>query len=120
MAHQFEFKEKNMLTINEQERAAYMAGDTDKAALLAQAALMDGLTEGSESALCHIDEARTGYPDEDCLASIIDEARTMARGRVTKAEVLRLVEMMEELQLELARSAEYGLDELKQAKEALK
>jgi hypothetical protein len=44
----------------------------------------------------------------------------MARGRVTKAEVLRLVEMMEELQLELARSAEYGLDELKQAKEALK
>jgi hypothetical protein len=109
-----------MLTIEEQERAAYMAGDIDKAALLAQAALMDGLAEGSESALCHIDEARTGYPSEDCLGSIIDEARTMARGRVTKAEVLRLVEMMEELQLELARSAEYGLDELKQAKEALK
>jgi hypothetical protein len=106
-----------MLTINEQERAAYMAGDTDRAALLAQVAPMDGLTE---SALCHIDEARTGYPSEDCLGSIIDEARMMARGRVTKAEVLRLVEMMEELQLELARSAEYGLAELKQAKEALK
>jgi hypothetical protein len=109
-----------MLTIKEQERAAYMSGDIEKAALLAQAAFVDGLTEGSESALCYIQEARSAYPSEDCLASIIDEARTMARGRVTKAEVLRLVEMMEELQLELARSAEYGLDGLKQAKEALK
>jgi hypothetical protein len=109
-----------MLTIEEQERAAYMAGDTDKAALLAQSAFVEDMRNGTESALCHIDEARTGYPSEDCLGSIIDEARTMARGRVTKAEVLRLVEMMEELQLELARSAEHGLDELKQAKEALK
>jgi hypothetical protein len=44
----------------------------------------------------------------------------MARGRVTKAEVLRLVEMMEKLQMELARSAEYGLDELRQAEDSLK
>jgi hypothetical protein len=108
-----------MLTIKEQERAAYMSGDTEKAVLLAQAAFVEDMRNGTESALCYIQEARSAYPSEDCLASIIDEARTMARGRVTKAEVLRLVEMMEELQLELARSAEYGLDELKQAKEAL-
>jgi hypothetical protein len=107
------------LTIEEQERAAYMSGDTAKASLLAQVAHAEGARSGAESAICHIAEARTGYPDEDCLGSIIDEARTMARGRVTKAEVLRLVEMMEELQLQLARSAEYGLDELRQAKEAL-
>jgi hypothetical protein len=94
-------------------------GDTAKALLLAQVAHAEDAHSGAESAICHIDEARTGYPDEDCLESIIDEARTMARGRVTKAEVLRLVEMMEELQLRIARSAEYGLDELRQAKEAL-
>jgi hypothetical protein len=108
------------LTIAEQERAAWIAGDTARAEMLAQLSLMDNLTEGSESALCHIQEAGSAYPSEDCLELIIDEARMMARGRVTKAEVLRLVEMMEELQLDLARSAEYGLDELRQAKESLK
>jgi hypothetical protein len=108
------------LTIAEQERAAWISGDTARADMLAQLSLMDNLTKGSESALCHIQEARSAYPGEDCLESIIDEARTMARGRVTKAEVLRLVEMMEEIQLEIARSTEYGLDELRQAEDSLK
>jgi hypothetical protein len=52
MAPQFEFKEKNMLTIEEQERAAYMAGDIDKAALLARIvdleAINESLTEENE------------------------------------------------------------------------
>jgi hypothetical protein len=108
------------LTIAEQERVAWIAGDAARAEMLAKLSLMDNLTEGSESALCHIQEARSAYPSEDCLGSIIDEARTMARGRVTRSEVLRLIEMMEKLQMELARSAEYGLDELRQAEDSLK
>ena len=107
------------MTTEEQERAAWIAGDTARAKMMAQLSIMDNLTEGSESAICHIQEARTAYPGENCLGSIIDEARMMARGRVTKTEVLRLVEMMEDLQLEIARSAEYGLDELRQAEELL-
>jgi hypothetical protein len=108
------------LTIQEQERAAYMSGDTDEASLLAQVASAEEVRSGADDAIHHINDARTGYPTEDCLKSVIDEARALARGRVTKADILRLVETMEEIQLEIARSAEYGLDELRQAVESLK
>jgi hypothetical protein len=37
-----------MLTIEELERAAYMAGDTDKAALLARIVDLESLTEENE------------------------------------------------------------------------
>jgi hypothetical protein len=42
MAHLFEFKE-NIMHIEEQERAAYMAGDTDRAALLDRVAELEAL-----------------------------------------------------------------------------
>jgi hypothetical protein len=41
MAHQFEFKGKNMLTTEEQERAAYMAGEIARAALLDRVAELE-------------------------------------------------------------------------------
>jgi hypothetical protein len=45
MAHLSEFKEKkNMLTINEQERAAYMAGEIARAALLDRVAELETIS----------------------------------------------------------------------------
>jgi hypothetical protein len=41
MAHLSEFKGKNMLTIEEQERAAYMAGEIARAALLDRVAELE-------------------------------------------------------------------------------
>ena len=110
------------MNMNDLERAAYISGDIERATLLAQIADLESLCgDGtSESAITHIEEAKTAFPGEDCLESIIQEARMMARGRVTKAELMQLVEVMESLQDELARSSEYGLDELKQALKALK
>jgi uncharacterized protein YqcC (DUF446 family) len=110
------------MTNHELERAAYMSGDTERAVLLAQIIELDALCgdDTRQSAITYIEEAQTAFPGEDCLESIIQEARMMARARVTKAEVMQLVEMMESLQNELARSSEYGLDELKQARRLLK
>lgn len=107
------------LPANEAERLAYAEGFTGTAELFARLSEAEHVAQGAQDALAHIQEARSAFPAEDCLQDTIKHAQMLARSRVTKADVQELMEMLENLQLELARSAEYGRDELKQAEAAL-
>ena len=107
------------LPANEAERLAYSEGFTGTAELFARLSDAEHAAQSAQDALAHVQEARSAFPAEDCLQNVIEHAQMLARGRVTKADVQELVEMLENLQLELARSAEHGLDELKRAEAAL-
>lgn len=106
------------LTPNELERYAYTAGSPTYPLIREFADLKDG-AERADDAKVYIDEAKIGLPSEDCLQSLIDEATVMAQGRVTKAEVLGLAAKLSELQDELWRAAEYGMEHLRKAERAL-
>jgi hypothetical protein len=108
------------MTTEEQERTAYTNGDAHTAALLARIADVEHINEGIAGAIVHIEESKTGVPGEDCLSDLLHHARMMATGRITKAEMLAFVELIEEHQNQLAQSAEYAHDELRQALECLK
>lgn len=107
------------LTYEELERHAYVANDPGYQlyAELADAELAD---EGRLTAWSYIDEAKGSLPGEDCLQSLIDQCRTMAQSRVTKADLLAFCEQMETMQSEIAQSSEYGLEQLEKAQEELK
>ena len=101
-------------THHELERISYTIGN-GQAALYAELAEAEDKTEAASDACGYIQEAKTAFPGEDCLQELINKCRAMSQGRVTKAEVLAFCVELEELQSNLARSAEYGLDELKKA-----
>jgi len=107
------------LTYEELERHAYVANDpmANVYGELADAELAD---EGRLSAWSYINEAKGSLPGEDCLRSLIDQCRTMAQSRVTKADLLAFCEQLEALQSEIAQSTEYGLEQLEKAQEKLK
>ena len=107
------------LPASEAERLAYAEGFTGTAELFARLSEAEHAAQNVEDAIVHIQEARSAFPAEDCLHDVITHAQALARARVTKADVQELVEMLENLQSELARSAEYGLHELKQAEQLL-
>ncbi|MGE8165211.1 hypothetical protein ACQKRQ_34310 [Paraburkholderia sp. NPDC080076] len=70
---------------------------------------------------CDVDEAKAGFPDEDCAAALIERMQKLAkrmRGD-TRRELLELVAELETLQTSLANSAEYGCEKLKSAIQAL-
>lgn len=105
-------------THHELERISYIQG-TGQCDLYQELAEADAKEEAAEDARIHIKEAKSGFPNEDFLQELINECRAMGQGRVTKAEVLEFCERLEELQGEIARSAEYGLDELVKAERLL-
>lgn len=99
----------------ELERLAYIRGDVCAAR---QLALLDD-AEASSSARAHIQEARAAYPSEDCLQAIIRHVQGLARSRVTKADMVELAGMLEELQTSIGHATGYGLEELDKAEAAL-
>jgi hypothetical protein len=103
------------MTYQEQERAAYIAGDTRTAALLARAADADDANTRENDIAAYIQEARGCFPAEDCLQDLIDQCRAMTRARVTKADLLEFLAKLENTQSELASAGEYGADELRKA-----
>jgi hypothetical protein len=103
-----------MLTLTEAETAAYLNPSPENLAVYAK--LLEEQEGPDVSA--YLDEARAGFPSEDCLQEVINLARGMARGRVTKQNMLNLAERLEEIQNELWRSAEYGAEQLDQAARA--
>lgn len=107
-----------MLTIDEQERLAYVTGDTDKAALLAQVAGQEQMQERLSSVDAYLQDAAATVPGEDFMQDLIDEARAMAKGRITKAEMLAFVERLESFQSEKAGEFEYLSEQIKEARSA--
>lgn len=96
-----------MYTLREKEKLAYISGAHDPdlyAAALKGEAIPDVRLSGYE--------VSAGFAAEDCLQDQISHAQSLARGKVTQADVKRLVELLEEKQSKLSRAAEYGKDEL--------
>jgi len=108
-------------TLQEQERAAYQAGDYAAVALLQVAIDADEVKTSAENALINIHEAKAGFPDEDCLSDLISDLQYLARNMrgENRKSLMAAIEKAEELQLDIGRSTEHGLNELKQAEREL-
>lgn len=101
------------MTYAELERIAFIAGSSYKPLAL----LADYECQGNAAndAQTHIQDAKGSYPAEDFLQEVINDLLQLAKGRVTKAEVLAIAERLEELQTQVYQSSEYGINELVQA-----
>lgn len=107
-----------MLTTKEIERLAYIQNEpfTHHLTMLDDAETSE---EFAQWALAHISEARSAYPSEDVLRPIIEQVQELAQSRVTKAHMVDLIGMLEELQTSIGHAVGYGLDELNKAEENL-
>lgn len=101
-------------THHELERISYIAGN-GLAPIYEEASRIDALDESMGDACTYIQEAKGSIPKEDFLQDLINQCRAMGQGRVTKAEVLAFCSDLEDLQSEIARSSEYGLEQLAKA-----
>jgi len=101
------------LTLDERERIAYANNDT-QAPLLGMLADHADQGEAISSALAYLQEARSCFPSEDCLQSVLDLLRK------SKAAVARdALELLEAIADELHREADYGREQLDAAVGAL-
>lgn len=107
------------MTYEEQERLAYISGQTKTAELLGVMVGYDRTQSGAEGAIKHIEEARYLLPDEDFLAPFMDKMRDVAQRRVTKQDLLDLINEMEDFQNMLHGEFDYARDELQNAMRAL-
>ena len=105
-------------THHELERISYITG-TGQAPLYAELDTAELREESIDSALTYIKEAKGSLPGEDFLQELINQCRAMAKGRVTKADVLAFCVELEELQDQIAQSSEYGLEQLQKAEQEL-
>ncbi len=101
----------------EQERIAFITGRNHP--LFAQLVDAELQVDSIEDALTHIQDAMASYPAEDFLQEVINDLLALAKGRVTKAEVLTIAERLEELQTTVYQSSEHGIYELVQAEREL-
>lgn len=105
-------------THHELERISYIMG-TGQAPLYAELDTAKLREEAMGDACTYIQEAKGSLPGEDFLQELIDQCRAMAKGRVTKAEVLAFCVELEEFQSQVASSSEYGLEQLAKAEKEL-
>lgn len=105
-------------THHELERMSYITGN-GLAPIYQEASRVETLEEAAGDACTYIEGAKGSLPKEDFLQGLIDQCQAMAKGRVTKADVLDFCAELEELQDEIARSSEYGLEQLKKAEKEL-
>ena len=78
--------------------------------------------EKLEDSILSLQDAKAGYPEEDFLEPILDllnELHNGLRKSATKEALKNIIEQVEDLQLEQARSAEYGLDIINKVLEAV-
>ena len=102
------------LNLKEAEVAAYADPSQENLAVYVKV-LEEALEDAGPDVSAYLDEARAGFPAEDCLEDIIQLTRRMAGRRVTKSDVLDIAEKLEQLQAELWQSAEYGAEQLDKA-----
>lgn len=105
-------------THHELERISYITGN-GLAPVYQEASRVETLEDASVDACGYIQEAKGSFPGEDFLQGLIDQCRAMAKGRVTKADVLAFCVELEDLQDEIARSSEHGLEQLAKAEQEL-
>ena len=101
-------------THHELERISYITGN-GLAPVYQEASMVGTLEEAMGDACTCIQEAKGSFPGEDFLQDLINQCRAMAKGRVTKADMLAFCVELEELQDQIARSSEYGLEQLAKA-----
>lgn len=102
------------LSLKEAEVAAYADPSQENLAVYVKL-LEETLEDAGPDVSAYLDEARAGFPAEDCLEEVIQLARGIAGRRVTKSDVLDITEKLEQLQTELWQSAEYGAEQLDKA-----
>lgn len=104
------FNQNDLSTL---ESHAYAAGDTEQARLLGLAA--DALQVIKEDNACLLQEARTGFPGEDCLEECkekIEDILLDSDSRISKARIKQIMELLDSTQTELSNSAAYGREQL--------
>ena len=107
------------MTYKEQERLAYISGQTKTAELLGTLGEYDRTKSGAGGAINHIEKARNCLPGEDFLVPFMDRMRDIAQRRVTKQDLLDLINEMEDFQNMLHGDFDYARDELQNAMNAL-
>lgn len=105
-------------THHELERMSYIIGN-GLAPVYQEASRVETLEEAAGDACTYIQEAKGSLPNEDFLQDLINQCRAMAKGRVTKADVLAFCVELEEFQSQVASSSEYGLEQLAKAEKEL-
>lgn len=105
-------------THHELERISYITGN-GLAPIYEEACRVEAMEESASDADGYIQEAIGSMPDEDFLSDIIAECESMSNFRVTKAALKEIVAQLEELQSQIARSSEYGLEQLNKARSLL-
>ena len=102
------------MTTAEAERAAFQMGHP-AAGLLAMLADAGQLADSGIDA--HIQEARCQYPAEDFLHSVTDDLLALAKNMrgPNRAELLRIIEALDDLAQCTLNASEYGRSELDKA-----
>ena len=105
-------------TLTELERNAYMAGNPISDDIFEPAIFGDMIRDESDP----LGDIVAGFPEEDCLSSEIAELSEVIAGMCRSDAKTRLTQLLEDLrekQTALARSAEYGMSELRKTAELL-
>jgi len=106
------------LTLDEQEKHAYLSGNPLPEALL-------DLAEAGETfmEIRGVGDVKAGFPDEGFLDDILDELdsliRTTHKNNKLIPDLIRIREALSEKQNEVSHSAEYGRAELEKLEIAL-
>lgn len=106
------------LTIDEQEKAAYLAGTPFPKVLIHLAEMGETLAD-----IGSVGDIRAGFPEEDCLSGPIESLRYLLKYTHKNNKLLvdlkPILEAPEEKQSELTRAAGYGMEELKKLEKTL-
>lgn len=101
------------------ERMAYANGDVYTANLYAQIDDLENNSADMDSAATHIKEAIYSLPGEDFLVCLMEKMRSMAIRRITKQDMLDLINDVEDLQNQVHGGIDYARGELYDALKAL-
>ncbi len=113
-----ELTDKHRSLTNREYLSLHSTLSLDRVEALVQ---MEDAISGQEGAIIDIDEAKGCFPGEDFLNDIINNLRALCkhlRG-ANKEELKGIIEQVEELQASTTQGSEYGLEKLKEAKEAI-
>ncbi len=82
---------------------------------------MEETISGQEGVLAHIKEASSSFPEKDFLQDYIGNLYALARKLrgANREDLESLIDEMEDLQRLTANNSTYGLEKLKEAKEAI-
>lgn len=104
------------LTIEEQEKYAYLAGTPIPEDLIEAAIAGEDMPRSTG-------DIQAGFPSEDCLSGPIESLKHILKythkNNKLLADLKPILEALEEKQSELAQAAEYGFEELKKLEEQL-